>query len=94
MAPSILKLDCATVPGVALPEGVFFTVNEFWFSQASCARFSSKVRTSEVPFTVALESDGAMMSGVLLVTAWSVKLATALPEASASLFWLPVSGRV
>ena len=63
VVPLIAKPDCATVSGVVLPEGVFFTVSAFSSSQGACTRPSSKVSTSEVPFTAALTSDGAVMSG-------------------------------
>ena len=45
-----------TVVGVVPPDGVFFTVKALLASEAAAARFSSKVSTSEAPFTEALET--------------------------------------
>ena len=95
MAPLIdrpMMRRVVNVPQIGL---VMVTANALLGTDAVASNSSLKVSTSEAPFTVALKSDGAVVSnGVLLVTSWSVKLATSLPKASASLLPVPVSGRV
>ena len=87
-----LKVTVASLP----PAGVFFTANAPLARFAAAARVSLKVSASDVPSTVAELSVGAVVSdaGVSFVTASSVKLATSLPAASASVLFVPEVGLV
>ena len=60
------------------------TVKELPAGSEPVSRSSLKVTVSAVPLTAALENAGAVVSGVLLVTALAEKLATSLPAASCS----------
>ena len=64
--------------------GVFSTAKAVFARLSALARASSKVRTKDAPSTAADTNAGAVVSGVLFVTGWSVKVAVSLPVASSS----------
>ena len=62
---------------------VALTVKASVATDTPSSRSSSKLNTSTSPSTAADNSEGAVVSGVLLVTSWPPKLATWLPAMSA-----------